>query len=86
MLAPKAPPKLGGNWFSLIAVHLGGVLLWLGIFLRAAQLVLHGAAYGLWFASMLPLAYEVWQIVRTGFAEIAGTKFEPPVLDSPPVN
>ncbi len=86
MLTPKAPPKLGGNWFSLIAVHLGGVLLWLGIFLHDAQLVLHGAAYGLWFASMLPIAYEVWQIVRTGFAEIAGTKFEPPVLDSPPVN
>jgi len=86
MLTPKAPPKLGGNWFSLIAVHLGGVLLWLGIFLQAAQPVLHGAAYGLWFASMLPIAYEVWQIVRTGFAEVAGTEFEPPVLDSPPVN
>ncbi|MCA9915156.1 MAG: hypothetical protein KC496_17495, partial [Anaerolineae bacterium] len=28
VLTPESPSKLGGNWFSLISVHLGGVLLW----------------------------------------------------------
>ena len=63
---PDSPPKLGGNWFSLIAVHLGGVFLWAGIFLHESQATLHGVAYGLWFVSMLPIAYELWQIVRSG--------------------
>ena len=59
-----APPKLGGNWFSLITVHLGGILLWVGIFIHEYQAALHGVAYGLWFVSMLPIAYELWQIVQ----------------------
>ena len=63
---PDSPPKLGGNWFSLIAVHLGGIFLWSGIFLHDFQGALDGAAYGLWFVSMLPIAYELWQIVRAG--------------------
>lgn len=67
IFTPDSPPKLGGNWFSLISVHLGGVLLWMGIFLHDSQPMLHGAAYALWFASMLPIAYEVWQIVHSGF-------------------
>jgi cytochrome c oxidase cbb3-type subunit I len=62
-----AQPRLGGNWFSLLAVHLGGGLLWSGIFLPDSQALLHGLAYGLWFASMLPIAYELWQIVQVGF-------------------
>lgn len=67
---PDSPPKLGGNWFSLIAVHLGGVFLWAGIFLHEYQATLHGVAYGLWFASMLPIAYELWQIVRGGISHL----------------
>ncbi len=62
---PDAPPKLGGNRFSLIAVHLGGVFLWVGIFLHEYQPMLHGIAYGLWFVSLLPIAYELWQIIRS---------------------
>jgi len=65
---PESPSKLGGNWFSLIAVHLGGVFLWAGIFLHESQATLHGVAYGLWFVSMLPIAYELWQIVRDGIS------------------
>jgi hypothetical protein len=67
---PESPPKLGGNWFSLIAVHLGGVFLWAGIFLHESQATLHGVAYGLWFVSMLPIAYELWQIVRSGISSV----------------
>jgi hypothetical protein len=41
---PNSPPKLGGSWFSLVAVHLGGVFLWAGIFLHDSQSILHGVA------------------------------------------
>jgi hypothetical protein len=61
-----SPDRLGGNWFSLITVHLGGILLWAGIFAADSQPVLHGLAYGLWFVSLIPIAYELWQIVRGG--------------------
>ena len=70
---PDTLPKLGGSWFSLIAVHLGGIFLWTGIFLHEYQAALDGMAYGLWFVSMLPIAYELWQIVRAG-VEALGDK------------
>ena len=46
-------------------MHLGGIFLWVGIFLHEYQPMLHGIAYGLWFVSMLPIAYELWQIIRS---------------------
>ena len=67
---PDSPSKLGGNWFSLVAVHLGGIFLWAGIFLQESQATLHGVAYGLWFVSMLPIAYELWQTIRNGVSNI----------------
>ena len=82
IFTPEAQPRLGGNWFSLIAVHLGGALLWIGIFLPDSQAVLHGIAYALWFASMLPIAYELWRIVRAGFENAARTELESSILDS----
>jgi cytochrome c oxidase cbb3-type subunit 1 len=66
VFTPDQQPKLGGNWFSLIAVHIGAMFLWVGIFANDSQAMLHGIAYALWFASMLPIAYELWQIVRSG--------------------
>lgn len=66
LFLPETRPSLGGNWMSLVAVHLGGVFLWSGIFLPESQPMLHGIAYGLWFVSMLPIVYELWQIVRSG--------------------
>ena len=69
---PDTPPKLGGNWFSLIAVHLGGIFLWTGIFLHEYQAPLHGAAYALWFLSMIPVAYELWQSIRVGTVPARG--------------
>jgi len=82
IFTPEAQPRLGGSWFSLVTVHLGGVLLWSGIFLQDAQAVLHGTAYALWFVSMLPIAYELWKIIRASFENNASTEFEPPVLES----
>lgn len=70
LFTPDAPSRLGGNWFSLVAVHLGGVFLWAGIFLQDSQGVLHGIAYSLWFVSLLPIAYSLWQIIRSGMESV----------------
>lgn len=67
-LLPDQPAKLGGNWFSLITVHLGGVFLWASIFITAYQAPLHGIAYVLWTLSALPIVAELWRIVRAGVA------------------
>lgn len=68
-----APNELGGHWLSLIAVHVGGVLLWAGIFLHDSQSLLHGMAYSLWFISMLPIVWELWQITHTGLDALMPT-------------
>ncbi len=65
-LLPDRPARLGGNWFSLITVNLGGVCLWASIFAADAQAVLHGIAYALWFVSMMPIVVELWRTVRDG--------------------
>jgi hypothetical protein len=70
---PDAPARLGGNWFSLIAVHLGGIFLWSSIFVSAYQGPLHATAYALWALSALPIVAELWRIVRTGLARIEQT-------------
>ncbi len=67
---PDSPPQLGGSWLSLITVHLGGILLWAGIFLGESRAILHGAAYALWFISMLPIVVQLWQIARAGLDRI----------------
>ena len=64
---PHETPKLGGSRFSLITVHLGGLLLWASIFVEGSlRGTLHGSAYLLWTVSLLPIVYELWQIVRAG--------------------
>ena len=67
---PHAPAQLGGSWLSLIAVHLGGIFLWASIFIQSWYGLLHGTAYALWLLSMLPVMGELWQIVRTGLAQL----------------
>ena len=80
---PDSPPVLGGNWFSLVAVHLGGVFLWAGTFLHNSQSILHGIAYGLWFASMLPITVQLWQIARAGLNRMSADHPAPPLSESP---
>lgn len=65
---PDETARLGGSWLSLIAVHLGGILLWSGIFLTDIQGMLHGTAYALWAIAMLPMVLDIWRIVRGGLA------------------
>jgi cytochrome c oxidase cbb3-type subunit 1 len=69
VLLTNETPKLCGNWLSLLAVHIGGVFLWIGIFMDESQAFLHGTAYSLWFISMVPIVYELWQIFRKGLDE-----------------
>ncbi|NUM46497.1 MAG: hypothetical protein HUU38_17475 [Anaerolineales bacterium] len=72
-LLPDEAPRLGGNWFGLVTVNVGGVFLWASIFLPPYYGVLHGTAYALWFVSMWPLAREVWQIVVQGMSRFEST-------------
>jgi cytochrome c oxidase cbb3-type subunit I len=67
---PEEAPKLGGNWLSLVAVNLGGGFLWASIFITPITGLLHGSAYALWAVSILPIAGEIWHIVRDGMARL----------------
>jgi hypothetical protein len=65
------PARLGGNWFSLVAANLGGLFLWAGIFIEPLHGTLHGIAYALWAVAAVPIAIELWGIVRQGMARLA---------------
>lgn len=69
-LLPEQPAQLGGNWFSLITTHLGGVFLWVSIFVKDHQTMLHGTAYAFWVMSLLPIVLQLWRIARAGWARL----------------
>lgn len=73
---PGQAAMLGGSWFSLIAVHLGGILLWASIFVTAWQPVLFGAAYFLWALSLIPVAFGLWRVV-SGAVNALESKLQP---------
>ncbi|MCB9135613.1 MAG: hypothetical protein H6636_09310 [Anaerolineales bacterium] len=56
--------RLGGSWFSLVTVHLGGVFLWVSIFVPGAFGVLQGVAYTFWVLALIPLGVELWRVVQ----------------------
>ena len=64
------PAQLGGHWFSLIVANLGGLFLWASIFIEPWHATLHGIAYALWAAAAVPIAIELWGIVRRGLARL----------------
>lgn len=61
-LLPGEPARLGGNWFSLIAIHLGGLFYLPGIILTEYQAPLHAFAFFFWALSMLPVLAQLWRI------------------------
>lgn len=67
---PEEPAELGGNWFSLITVHIGGVFLWASIFVEAYQAPLQGVAYAFWALSFIPIVLELWRTLRAGLARL----------------
>jgi cytochrome c oxidase cbb3-type subunit I len=62
-VSPQQEAELGGSWFSLAAVHAGGIFLAASIFISNLSSPLLGAAYLLWFFSMLPITRQIWQIL-----------------------
>ncbi len=67
---PGEPARLGGNWFSLAAINGGGLFLWASIFIEPLAGALQGTAYALWAAAIVPVAVEIWAIVRHGLARL----------------
>lgn len=71
-LLPDEPARLGGNRFSLMATHAGGVFYWLGLFVVEAQPILHGVAFGVWALSLLPIVAGLWRTLRRALDGRAG--------------
>lgn len=67
---PHEPAQLGGNWFTLAAVNLGGVFLWISIFAEPQRALLQGIAYALWAIAIIPIAIDLWRISRQGLARL----------------
>lgn len=74
---PNEPAKLGGTWFTLFTVHMGGVFLWASIFITDYHAVLHGTAYALWAASLIPIVLDLWRIARAGWAQMESQNVAP---------
>ena len=68
VLQPQAEATLGGNWLSLATSHLGGLFLWLSIFIPPVRGILQGVAYGFWVVSLIPIAIELGRIVNMRLA------------------
>jgi len=70
LFQPGQEARLGGSWFSLVTVNLGGVFLWVSIFLPGYQGMLHGTAYLLWALSFVPIVRDLWRITGQGLAAL----------------
>lgn len=66
-VSPQQEASLGGSWFSLEAVHAGGVFLVASIINGAYSAQFLGAAYLLWSFSFLPIARQLWQILNGAY-------------------
>lgn len=78
VVRPDEAAALGGNWFSLIAVHAGGFLFWAGIFFTDYQALLQATAYTLWVLSLLPILVDLWEMVQVA---VKHEPAAPPVED-----
>jgi len=58
---------LGGNWFSLLAINGGSVLIWASIFVVPLRNTLHSAAYLVYVIAMLPVAWQLGQMLYGWF-------------------
>ncbi|MCC6605089.1 MAG: hypothetical protein IT327_17920 [Anaerolineae bacterium] len=65
---PRSEAELGGSWLSLMAVHLGGIALWVSIFVENGT-VWHGLAYGFWLVAIVPIALQLWRIFHPSLAD-----------------
>lgn len=63
-LAPGQPRRLGGDWFSLLAMNAGVILYWISIFLAVPADLLRGLAFILWALSLIPILYQLVNSLR----------------------
>lgn len=64
-LLPGDPSEdTSGSWVSLIAVHAGAVLYWVGLFMPEQRGILQGSAFALWAISLLPALALMWARIR----------------------
>lgn len=45
--------------------------MWASIFVKDYQTILHGTAYALWAAALLPIVLQLWSLARAGWARLA---------------
>jgi hypothetical protein len=62
---PDQPAPLGGNWLSLLLVHLGGAFFVPGMFVAHDQAALQGIGYACWALALLSAGVPVWRMQRT---------------------
>lgn len=79
LLRPRQSAQLGGSWLSLITVHIGGVLLWMSIFIKQYEGMLHGSAYLFWTISLIPFVMQVWRIVTHDDGDVEPATTEIPL-------
>jgi len=53
------------------------VFLWASIFITDYHAVLHGTAYALWAASLIPMVLDLWRIARAGWAQMESQTVAP---------
>ena len=68
---------LGGNWFSLLAINGGSVLIWASIFVVPLRNPLHSAAYLVYVLAMLPVAWQLGQMLYGWFQTLEQESLAP---------
>lgn len=63
-------PKLGGSWLSLAGIALGGVFIWVSIFVVPIRGVLYGIGFAIYGLAMIPPVRELFEIARDGLKKI----------------
>ncbi len=63
-------PPLGGNWFSVAAMTLGSVLVWLSIFITPYHGLLYGAGFALYALALIPPLQDLLQTVAHGLQKV----------------
>ena len=59
---PTGKVTLGGNWVTLVFLHLGSIVLWISIFTQGSP-VIHGTAYILWIIALAAFFFEVYSLI-----------------------
>jgi len=68
---------LGGNWFSLLAINMGSILVWASIFVVPLRNNLHSAAYLVYVIAMLPVAWQLGQMLYGWFQTLEHESLAP---------